>query len=81
MDAQILNLEQARSARNIRTIMGAFFLMPIITGGLGLQRSATSWWVEYAHAMASFHALLILAACSTGLNKPSLTEAQPHFRY
>ena len=72
MDAEIYHLDAIRSQRSIRTFMEKTFLTSANLAGLALTRSATLFWVEYVQALASFHAQLFSAACSTSSKPPRI---------
>ncbi len=63
MDAQIYSLDDMRSSRNTPLTTERYFPTQWVSDGLALSLSATSFWVEYAVAMASFHHLLAQAPC------------------
>lgn len=69
MDATIYQLDNIRSQRAIRTHIDRIFPAPSIWAGsappaTAMLLSATSFWVEYWGAMASFHVRLMSDACS-----------------
>lgn len=70
MVAQVLSLEHARCARSFRTPMIAYSPSPMAMDGWGLMLAATSFWVEYAVAMASFHHALLSTCCSQRSKQP-----------
>jgi len=66
MDAQILNLDQARSARNTVLLTSKSFHTPLDLDGLAQQQaamflSATSFFAQYTLASISFHAQVMSA--------------------
>lgn len=69
MDARIYQLDAMRSSSSFPTDMGASFLMPLVLDGSGLLLDATSFWAEYATAIASFHWMIVLTGFSPVLKK------------
>ena len=64
MDAQVYRLDTSKSARSSLTPTETYFQAPLASDGLALLLSATSFWAEYAAAMALFHHRLLLADSS-----------------
>ena len=61
MDAQIYQLDDMRSLHSSAMSTVGSFPTQSASDGLALVLSATSFWVEYAVAMVSFHHRLLLA--------------------
>jgi len=64
MDAQIYRMDDMRSRRSSAMSTGESSPTQSASDGLALLLSATSFWVEYGVAMASFHHRLLLSGCS-----------------
>jgi len=64
MEATVYDMEAIRSRRNSATGTETYSQMQRVQDGLGLMLAATSFWVEFAVAMASFQASLLSRSCS-----------------
>lgn len=71
MDAQILNLDQARLERRSRMLFKKFSRAHSIPPGLALMKGATLFWAEYTKAMVSFHVTMLSSVWSAWLSKQS----------
>jgi len=69
MGARIYQLDDMRSSSSSPTDMGVSSLMPLVSDGSELLLSATSFWAEYATAIASFHWMIVLTGFSPVLKK------------
>lgn len=76
MDATVFNLDAIRARQRIRTRTERILSASMALDGLELIRNATSFWVEYATGMMSFHARLLSAAFSPW-SKPPRTLGNP----
>lgn len=74
MDARIYPLDDTRLQHSIRTRTERPSPTPLVSDGLALILAATSFWVEYAVALASSHHQLLLLASSPE-SRPLKTRA------
>ena len=75
--ATVFQLDTMRSQRSIPTLTDGSLLMPTISDGLAMSVAATSFLVEYAVAMASFHHAMLLSASyrsSSPANTPDASQ-------
>ncbi len=76
MDAMVFDLDAMRLRRSSPTNTAESFRLPLVSDGLALLVSATSFWAEYAIAMASFHHLLIVTGSSPCSKLPKSSDPQ-----
>ena len=76
MEAAIYNLGDMRSQRRTATHSAATLCWPLMADGLAATLSVQSFFVQYAVAVARFHAQ-ILSAGSLPSSKPTKSEDAP----
>jgi len=77
MDAQMYDLKREKSARNIRTITGAYSQSPMVLAGLELVKNAQLFSAMYVGAMVRFHVSLLNSAWSQE-SKPPKSSVFPY---
>lgn len=69
MEATVFYLDRTNSPRSSATATGGYFPRQMAQDGSALMLAATSFWAEYATAIASFHWMIVLTGFSPVLKK------------